>query len=98
MSLKKVEPVLYSTLLPSPCHNGFPDVQPFPLDKIWECVQWIDQRIARGHRVLVHCAEGNSRSVSVVIAYLLYKGNGLDQAKKNDSLGQAFLYPVGKGN
>ncbi len=63
-------------------HNGFPDVQPFSLERIWECVQWIEQQISRGDRVLVHCAEGNSRSVSVVIAYLHYKGYGLDQAKK----------------
>ncbi len=63
-------------------HNGFPDSQPFPLQKVWECVRWIEQETSNGHKVLVHCAEGNSRSVSVVMAYLLYKGHSLDEAKK----------------
>ena len=62
-------------------HNGFPDTQPFPIETIWECVRWIDREIAAGHRVLVHCAEGNSRSVTVVIAYLVYKGCSLEGAK-----------------
>jgi len=62
-------------------HNGFPDTQPFPIETIWECVRWIDCEIAAGHRVLVHCAEGNSRSVTVVIAYLIFKGGSLEAAK-----------------
>ena len=62
-------------------HNGFPDAQPFPIETIWECVRWIDREIAAGHRVLVHCAEGNSRSVTVVIAYLIFKGGSLETAK-----------------
>jgi len=63
-------------------HNGFPDSQPFPLQKVWECVRWIEQEISSGHKVLVHCAEGNSRSVSVAMAYLLYKGHSLDDARE----------------
>ena len=62
-------------------HNGFPDEQPFPIETIWECVRWIDRHVADGHRVLVHCAEGNSRSVSVVIAYLIFTGCSLEEAK-----------------
>ena len=62
-------------------HNGFPDEQPFPIETIWECVRWIDRHVADGHRVLVHCAEGNSRSVSVVIAYLIFTGCSLEAAK-----------------
>ena len=62
-------------------HNGFPDEQPFPIETIWECVRWIDRHVADGHRVLVHCAEGNSRSVSVVIAYLIFTGVSLEAAK-----------------
>ncbi len=62
-------------------HNGFPDEQPFPIETIWGCVRWIDRHVADGHRVLVHCAEGNSRSVSVVIAYLIFTGVSLEAAK-----------------
>jgi len=62
-------------------HNGFPDTQPFPIETIWECVRWIDRELAVGHKVLVHCAEGNSRSVTVVIAYLIFKGGSLEAAK-----------------
>ena len=62
-------------------HKGFPDEQPFPIETIWECVRWIDRHVADGHRVLVHCAEGNSRSVSVVIVYLIFTGCSLEAAK-----------------
>lgn len=62
-------------------HLGFPDVQPFPLDRVWECVKWLDARVSEGRKVLVHCAEGNSRSVSVVAAYLLFKGWRVEEVK-----------------
>jgi len=75
-------------------HNGFPDTQPFPIETIWECVRWIDLQIAGGQRVLVHCAEGNSRSVSVVIAYLIFKGYSLEAAKSL-ILSKKRLYTVG---
>ncbi|XP_049850069.1 uncharacterized protein LOC126320764 [Schistocerca gregaria] len=35
--------------------------------------EFIDQAILRGESVLVHCKEGRSRSVSMVVAYLLIK-------------------------
>lgn len=35
--------------------------------------QWIEERLAEGRNVLVHCAAGISRSASFVIAYLMNK-------------------------
>ena len=41
----------------------------------------INEWTSKGHRVLVHCAQGISRSVSTVITYLiLYKGYSYDKA------------------
>ena len=63
-------------------HRGFPDVQPFPIETIWDCVRWLDRRLSRGGKALVHCAEGNSRSVTVAVCYLLFKGLPLDGIKR----------------
>jgi len=41
----------------------------------------INEWVSKGHNVLVHCAQGISRSVSTVITYLiLYKGFSYDKA------------------
>lgn len=37
--------------------------------------EWIEERIAEGRNILVHCAAGVSRSASFVIAYLIKKYN-----------------------
>lgn len=58
----------------------FDDVDPFPIEDIWECVLWIDGRIEAGKKVYVHCYEGNSRSVSTIVAYLHYRGMAFEQA------------------
>jgi hypothetical protein len=41
-----------------------------------DAVAWIDERLAEGRRVLVHCAKGRGRSATVLAAYLM-KTEGL---------------------
>ena len=39
----------------------------------YECIKFIDNVKEKGGRVLVHCIQGISRSVTLVLAYLIYK-------------------------
>ena len=64
----------------------------------------INEWVSKGHKVLVHCAQGISRSVSTVITYLiLYKGYTYDKAftivKKHRSIMNPYgeFIPVVKG-
>jgi hypothetical protein len=41
------------------------------LSHVWATTAFISDALASGHNVLVHCIEGRSRSVSVVIAYFI---------------------------
>lgn len=77
-------------------HQGFPDAQPFPLEKVRECVLWVDGRIASGKRVLVHCAEGNSRSVTVAVCWYLHKGHALDAIKRRVLFRKPFAQLQGR--
>ncbi len=46
-----------------------------------ECSNYIEQVINEGESILVHCSKGVSRSVTIVLAYLIIKkGYSLDQA------------------
>jgi histidinol-phosphate aminotransferase len=59
----------------------FPDgmyIQPLAL--IGECTEFIHEQLRQGQRVLVHCAEGISRSCVIGAAYLYECGMSLDEA------------------
>jgi len=46
------------------------------------CANWIHQAMQSGHKVLVHCVAGVSRSASIVIGYLMiHKGYSLKDAR-----------------
>jgi protein-tyrosine phosphatase len=77
-------------------HKGFPDIQPFPLDTVWDCVQWVDSQVSAGKKVLVHCAEGNSRSVTIVIGYLMYKGHKLQDIQREVLKRKPYAHFFGK--
>jgi histidinol-phosphate aminotransferase len=59
----------------------FPDgVYIHPLSLIGECTEFIRGQLRLGRRVLVHCAEGISRSCVIGAAYLYECGMSLDEA------------------
>jgi len=59
----------------------FPDgiyIQPLAL--IGECTEFIHEQLQQGRRILVHCAEGISRSCVIGAAYLYECGMSLEEA------------------
>jgi histidinol-phosphate aminotransferase len=59
----------------------FPDgVYIQPLGLIGECTQFVHEQLRSGRRVLIHCAEGISRSCVIGAAYLYECGMSLDEA------------------
>jgi hypothetical protein len=68
---------------------------PIPSQYITQAVDWIDQMLAKGHKVLVHCRAGIGRSGSIGIAYV-YKHNrtwSYDQVRKFVWSKKADVYP-----
>jgi tyrosine-protein phosphatase len=70
-------PTPNSALIPEYIHVGW-DHNSEILDDLLPLCELIDDRIAEGRKVLVHCQLGASRSASLVIAYGLYKNRNMD--------------------
>jgi tyrosine-protein phosphatase len=76
-------PTISSPITPTPnptpeyIHVGW-DHNSEILEDLLPLCELIDDRIAEGKKVLVHCQLGASRSASLVIAYGLYKNRHLD--------------------
>lgn len=72
----------------------FMDGDSIPDDAIPEVTEFIHTRIQAGKSVLVHCAVGMSRSVTMVMAYLIeYEGMSLDEAFGTVREGRTEAYP-----
>ena len=48
-----------------------PDVTVPEPDVLTDAVAWLDDQLADGRRVLIHCAKGRGRSATVLAAYLM---------------------------
>ena len=58
-----------------------PDVTVPGPDVLTDAVAWIDEQLADGRTVLVHCAKGRGRSATVLAAYLMReRGMTFDEA------------------
>jgi protein-tyrosine phosphatase len=42
-----------------------------PQERFWEALGWLDERYRRGARILIHCAAGVSRSVTICAAFMV---------------------------
>jgi protein-tyrosine phosphatase/Fe-S-cluster containining protein len=52
------------------------------MDELEKALDWLDEAIYLGKKVLVHCRFGIGRTATFVMAYLLRKGYGLKVARK----------------
>jgi protein tyrosine phosphatase (PTP) superfamily phosphohydrolase (DUF442 family) len=55
-------------------HLPTPDTYPLTLEQLREGAAWVQERIERGGRVLIHCEHGVGRSVLLTCAVLIYGG------------------------
>ena len=59
-----------------------PDTYPLSIEQLQEGTAWVNQQIAQGKRVLIHCEHGVGRSVLLTAAVLVTQGMSADEALK----------------
>jgi protein tyrosine phosphatase (PTP) superfamily phosphohydrolase (DUF442 family) len=59
-----------------------PDTEPLTIEQLAEGTRWINEQIAAGERVLVHCEHGVGRSVLLVAAALVAGGMNAHDAMR----------------
>lgn len=74
---------VYSPFLPGVEYHRFDfrdtaEDTPLFLALLPEALSLMDEQISRGRNVLIHCSAGKSRSVSIVLQYLMQHGGGLN--------------------
>jgi protein-tyrosine phosphatase len=52
------------------------------IDQLEKALTWLDNAIAQGKKILVHCRFGMGRTGTFLTAYLIRKGDGLKSASK----------------
>jgi len=53
-------------------HFPIPDLSAPPIEGLFQILHWIDERVRRGKRVLIHCLGGLGRSGTVAVAWIMY--------------------------
>lgn len=55
-------------------HIPFDDGSAIPQRAFEKCLAWLDFMYKNGHRILIHCAAGISRSVTMLASFMHFKG------------------------
>jgi protein-tyrosine phosphatase len=55
-------------------HLPTDDTRPLTIEQMLQGSQWVQERMAKGGRVLIHCEHGVGRSVQLTCAVLIYDG------------------------
>jgi protein-tyrosine phosphatase len=53
-------------------HIPFPDGEEIPAEKFWACMRYLSEQYQQGRTILIHCAAGVSRSVTIAISFLVF--------------------------